>query len=66
MVHWQNEDADRSPENVYEYKYVLVFTVEIYASGENFDRRNKRIFLKKKKKKKNVSNLKKKKSLTNK
>lgn len=48
MVHSQNEDADRSPENVCEYKYVLVFTVEIYASGEKFDWRNKLIFLKKK------------------
>lgn len=50
MVHSQNEDADQSPENVCEYKYVLVFTVEIYASGEKFDRRNKLIFLGKKKK----------------
>lgn len=63
MVHSQNEDADQSPENVCEYKYVLVFTVEIYASGEKFDRRNKLIFLGKKK---NVSNFKKKKSLANK
>lgn len=42
MVHSQNEDADN-------HKYVLVFTVEIYASGEKFDRRNKLIFLEKKK-----------------
>lgn len=55
MVHSQNEDADN-------HKYVLVFTVEIYASGEKFDRRNKLIFLGKK----NVSNFKKKKSLANK
>lgn len=41
MVHSQNEDADN-------HKYVLVFTVEIYASGEKFDRRNKLIFLEKK------------------
>lgn len=63
MVHSQNEDADQSPENVCEYKYVLVFTVEIYASGEKFDRRNKLIFLEKKnmyqtlkKKKKSLAN----------